>query len=1441
MNATDVFIHRPVLALVVSVLLCLMGALGYTLLGVRETPDVESPVVTVTTAWPGADPAIVESDVTEPLERELNGIEGVRTLSSTSTDGRSEITIEFALERDIEDAANDVRSRVSRARRALPDEVDEPTVSKSDAGASSVMFLRLVGEGSDLLELTDVADTVVRSRLENVPGVSGIDVFGGQTYAMRIDLDAAQMAARGVTVADVERALDSGNVELPTGRIEGAATQLTMHLDGGLRTPDEFGAVVVRTDGDARVSLRDVATVRLGAANERTAGRADGVPAISIPIDPQAKANVVDISDEVWRRIPEVQADLPDGMRLDVVFDRAEFVRRSIHDVQLTLLVAFGLVVAVIFAFLRDLRATLVPAVAIPVSIVATFLVLWLAGFTINVFTLFGLVLAIGLVVDDAIVVLENIVRHMEDGESPIDAAIHGTREIAGAVVATTLVLVVVFLPVVFTGGATGRLFLEFGVTVAASVAISMVVALTLTPMLTSRIARVSAKSHATPGLLDRGFAWSLAVTLARPWLVLPVLAGAMITGVLGLQTVPREFFPIEDRSNFFVRADAQEGATFAYTDARMRELEALLLPLVPERRVALARVATGRGGVAAPTNAGSIFFSLLPPDERERSQQEIVAALRGPIAEVTAFRVIPIQTPTVGRGFSAPLQIVLQHPDFDTLAAHLGDFVRAVREIPGLTSVNEDLRLDRPELGLRVDRDRAAAVGVSVRDVARTLQVLTSAAELSTFKRGVRQYDVIAELDHEGRDTPGDLGGVYVRAADGGLVPLSNLVTGEERVAASTRYHYQRSPSATISANIEGITIGEGIARVEALARETLPAGFRTALAGQAKDFVEGTSSLATMFLLALVLVYLLLAAQFDSFVSPVSIMLTVPLALAGAFVALQITGMTLSFFAQVGLILLVGLVTKNGILIVEYARQLGHTEGLDPWAAAEKATRLRFRPILMTSVATIGGAVPIAIGISGESRAALGVAVAGGMLSATILTLYVTPVVYAWLASFGRRDGHAATRALVALLVVSLALPAHASEPASGSGDEAAWTLRDALRLAQAGNLDVRGADADVRRAVADADVARAAWLPSATATATTLAGATGNANVAGLAVDPTVIAAVRLDVPVLDLAAIASARAARLDARAAEADRDAVLEAALADVARRFVEVQRAEAAVTAVEARLRHAARLAETVGARVEVGAAPAIDLTRARLEVRRAELGALTQRTAVAAARLALLEALGAPLDRPVRVAVASPLASPASVPTDAALTAALDAARSQRPDVVAARARLDAAAADRRAAEADRLPTVDAWGVAQARVGGEPAAGGGVQASVPLFQGGSLLAARRSRIAAEDAQAVVVAASERAAEADVRLALQTARDAAAALLVAADALVLADDELARAESRYRAGEGANLEVVAALASRAEAELAHVDAVAAFNLAIVGWYAARGGVRELGG
>ena len=1422
MISTDTFLRRPVLAIVLSLLIVLLGVMGFVELAVRETPDVQNPVVTVTTGWPGADPAIVESDLTEVLERELNGVEGVRTLTSSSQEGSSSITVEFALDRDLEAAANDVRSRVSRVRRRLPDDIDEPTVEKADASAQPVMFLRLAAEGMSLLEITDVADTLVRDRLENIEGVSGIDLFGAQVYALRVELDPVRMAARGVTVGDVETALRLGNVDLPAGRIEGSATQLTIHVDGGLRDPEAFGALVLRADAASRVYLRDVASLRVGAENERTAARADATPSISMAITPQAQANIIAVSDEVQRRLPVIQGDLPPGLTLDVVYDRSDAVRTSIHDVQLTLVVAFGLVVAVIFVFLRDVRSTLVPAVAIPVSIVGTFFVLWMVGFTINVFTLFGLVLAIGLVVDDAIVVLENVVRRMETGEPVFEAALLGTRQIAVAVVATTLSLVAVFLPVIFTGGATGRLFLEFGTTVAVSVILSMVVALTLTPMLCAHLLRAPAPgepAHAGPSRLDRGFARSLDWVLRRPALVLPVLALVLGGVAAGFQLTPREFFPTEDRNMFIIRAVAQEGTSFPWMNARIAEVETALMPLVPERRMMLSRVATGPGGVVAGTNTGMIMFPLVPRDQRERSQQEIVAAMKGPLSSITAFRTIPIQFPTVGRGFSSPLQFVIQHPDFEALAEVLPRFVAAMRGLPGLTSVNEDLKLDRPELGLYIDRDAAARLGVPIRDIARSLQILTSGVDLSTWKRGVRQHKVIVSLPLSERSTPEDIDQIYVRGNAGRLVPLASLVSRETRGGPATRYHYNRAPSATISANPDGIPLGEAIARVTALAKQELPPGFRTALAGESRDFAESSSSLAQMFLLALALVYLLLSAQFDSFVAPLSIMLSVPLALAGAFAGLWLFGMTLSFFGQVGLILLVGLVTKNGILIVEYARQLEAEEGVSPWESARRATQLRLRPILMTSVATIGGAIPIAIGLSGASRSSLGVAVVGGMLSATVMTLYITPVVYAALAT--RRPSRPAAGVIVALALALLLPSAKAETPLD---------LTSVLVRVEAAGPGLQQGAAALESVSAGVSAAQAARMPTIGASGSVL---WGNLT----APDGRAQLGLRAEVPLLEPGAGASVEAARARLRAAEATLGGDLQGARYAAGAAYVLLQQSEESLRSVAARRVRAQALLDLTAARVDQGLAPPLDLTRASLALRVEEQRWVSAQATRAEASLRLCRLLGLPPRVDLAVGPAASFADPAGLPDVRGLEGLITALGPQHPRNAAARAQEEAAAAGALAARRSALPAVGAWGgVAAARDLGDgalyPVEELGLSATVPLWAGGARSAARDGA-AANAAVARLRREDEGAAvEAALRQAWGRTQATAANLPIAQSARDLAEEELRRAEARYRDGAGDNLAVVNAQAALALAEQGRVDALAAYNLALLEWCAA---------
>lgn len=1418
---TDVFVRRPVLSTVLSLVLLLLGVISFFRLPIRETPELQPPTVTVTTAWPGADPTIVESDVTEILEREINGIAGIRTMTSTSREQVSQIVVEFLLERDLEEAANDVRARVSRARRRLPEAVEEPIVEKADADTSPVIFMRLAGQDQTLLELSEIADTLVRERLQTVDGVSNVDIYGEQRYAMRIELDPAAMASRGVDLSQVERALATGNVDAPGGRVEGAQVELSVRVDAGLTTPEQFKQLVISEEDNAIIHLGDIGNVRLGAENERSAGRADGLPAITVAVIPQAQANIINISDEVQRRLVTLERDLPPGVTLERTYDRTEAVRSSIREVEETLFIAFGLVVAVIFLFLRDLRSTIIPALAIPVSIIGTFLFLYAFGFSINIFTLFGLVLAIGLVVDDAIVVLENIWRRIERGEAPAHAALHGTRQIVFAILATTVSLVVVFLPIVFTGGTTGRVFMEFGTTVAVAVALSGVVALTLTPMLCSMFLRSVAQGEAgSPpnpphgfALVDRWFASSLRAWSRMPALAFGVLLLAAVAGVLGYRVLPREFFPTEDRNMFMVRVVAPEGTAFAALDARMRELEPELMDLVPERKVLLSRVATAGGGAIAPANTGLYIVPLTRKEERERPQQQIVSTVARHLSDVTAFLAIPTQPSVLSRGpSSSPLQFVLLHPDFETLAAELPDFVAKMRKVPGLTSVNEDLRLNRPELSVWIDRDRAAAAGIEPRALARTLQVLTSALELSQFKRGNRSYPVLVSLSPEARATPADLERIEVLAKDGSTVPLGNFATFTEQSAASARYHFDRSPSATISANLDGISLGTAIERVQLLADAELPEGFRTTLAGESREFADSNQALALLFVLAVLLVYLTLAAQFDSFLDPVSILVSVPLALAGAFVGLWLFGMTVSFFAQVGLILLVGLVTKNGILIVEYAKQLEH-EGLSVWEAAQQSTQIRFRPVVMTSVSTVVGALPIALGFTSTSRAPLGVAVVAGMLFATVLTLYVTPVVYATLASRVRRRAPVA-----ALVLVGVGL---AGTPERAQAEPLA--LGDVLQIVMMSNLDISQQHALVDQVHAARLIALSGALPSLSAEGLTEYGTIQGFGGAPGDTATTMRANARLEVPLLDLPAWYAARAA--DRRALEALHTElfVQTQILAEAGVRYVELARADQALAEAISLRDRSARLLQLATNRVEVGDAAPIERTRAAVVARQDEQRVIEARLAREAARRQLAEFIGLPLDASLEV-VAGPVAG---VPGPDVF----------RADLSSAASAVDAARAERAAAQLGWVPQITGYGTlgyfARSDIQA-PSATAGLAAAVPVFTGlGRTGASRR-------ASAVVSAAELRLEDLEREVAVQNAiaDDAVTAgreaWTIATEARALAEQEVALAEDRFATGAASNIEVVEAQARLAGAVTSEVAALATYNRALIEAWRARG-------
>ncbi len=1411
---TDPFVRRPVMAIVFSLILIVFGVVSALGLGVQETPDIESPVINVTTQYDGADPAIMESEVTEVLEREINGIPGLRTLSSESRDQVSRITAEFELGEDLEAAANDVRDRVARARKSLPQDVREPIVEKSDADAPAVLYVRIVGDKS-LLELSELADVLLRERLQTISGVSRVDIFGERRYAMRVELDPTAMAARGLVLSDIQAALNAGNVQAPAGRIEGLSTDVAMRVDGGLETPEAFANLPVVVKGGAMVRLGDIARIRLGAEDERSAARSDGIPSVSISVVPQAGANIVAISDEVRARLPEIARALPDGVSASINYDRSIPVRTGLRDVGFTLILSVLVVVFVIFAFLRDLRATFVPSVAIAVSLIGTFAFLAVAGFTINVFTLFGLVLAIGIVVDDAIVVLENVQRHVEMGKSPLDAAIVGTREIVFPVLATTATLVVVFLPIVFIGGSTGRLFLEFGATVAVSVVLSGFVALTLTPALSALLLRARPAHDDSQKPMERAFAKTLTAWWRVPSLTVLAIVGSLAAGAWALNSTPRDFFPIEDRNFFLIRLTGPEGVSFPWMDARVAEGEAVIMDAIPERTAVLSRVSLGQGSAPGASNSGMYAIPLVPPEDRTRTQDQIVRSLGPILAKFTAFRAIPIQLPTVGRGFGAPFQLVLQNDDYDALIAALPGFLDEVRAVPGLTGVDVDLKVNRPEIGVQIDRDAAARLGVSIKDIALTMQVLTTGIEQSRFDRGSRQYKVLVGVQAEDRLTPEAVGELRVRSAKGELVPLSALVHFGERSAASARFHYDRAPSATISASLDGIALGTAIDAVRALAKDKLPPGFRTALAGTSKDFGDSTSGLSLVFGLSILLVFLVLAAQFDSFSDPVPILISLPVAIAAGLGGLLVTGQVLTFFAQVGLVLLVGLVTKNGILIVEFANQLRH-QGVAPKEAAQRAAILRLRPILMTAASTVGGAIPIALGFSGESRASLGIVVCAGMTFATLLSLYMTPVLWTWMSRLSKRQAAPLITTALVLLI-------------AGRADAGEWTLRDALHAA----LD---ADPTVQAAQADADASRSGvWvvggrtLPSLGMDGRFQYGnsfVSGGSSTGG-ALTPYANANATLQVPFVDANTWASLSAARRTSLAADARADAVAEGVLAQVAAAWLDLWRAQQLLAVRQADVANATRLWEAAKDRVSVGRATAIESVRAEVRVRQAELAVVEARRAVATAASSLARHLDDPSPAAKLDAVAAPTADLAAAPQD-----------TLRPDLLAARADVDAARWSHAATKALLAPRLVAF--AQAGVlsrfddnGWLPTTALGATATWTGFDVGTFSQMHQRSAQVESARSRLEAV-ERTVSDEVTAARADLEAATAAAKLADVTVDLATQELALAEDRWRSGAADQLEVVEAQVQLSSASVGRVEASVARERAIVALRAAEG-------
>lgn len=1019
MSLSTVSIRRPVLTIVFSLVIVLLGVIGYTYLGVREYPAVETPIITVTTSYTGANADIVESQVTEPLEESLNGIAGIRSLTSVSRDGRSTITVEFELEVDLEAAANDVRDRVSRAIANIPVDADPPTVAKSEADANPILFLNIKSNSRNLLELSDIAERVFKERLQTIAGVSEVRIWGQKKYSMRLWLNPDKLRAYQLTPLDVRNALLAENVELPSGAVEGADLELTVRTSGRLRDTEEFENLILSARGDDIIRLRDVGEARLEAENLRTLLRRDGVPMVGTVIIPQPNSNYIDIANEFYERVDEIKRNLPEDIELQIGFDTTQYIRNSINEVKETIYVALFLVVAIIFLFLRNWRTTIIPVLVIPISLIGSFFVMYLLGYSINVLTLLGIVLAIGLVVDDAIVVLENIYSKIEEGIPPMEAAIKGSGEIFFAVIATTITLVAVFLPIIFLQGITGKLFTEFGLVISAAVIISSFVALTLTPMLSARILRKS-KGHSAAWKWSEGFfnrlnsdyEGSLRVMMKNrrlAWLILLVSVGLVY--VVGKQ-LPSELAPLEDRSDLRVFATAQEGATFEFMDTYMNELLEFVREKVPEAESIITVTSPGFGA-SSSTNSGFTRIILRKPSERDSSQMEVADRLTPIVNQLPQARAFVFQQQTFGaRNAGLPVQYVLQAPNFERLKEILPQFLAKAMQDPTFSFVDVNLKFNKPEINLQIDRTKARNLGVSVLDIAQTLQFGLSGQRFGYFILDGKQYQVIGQLARENRNDPTDLKSLYVRNQAGDMIQLDNLVSLTEETSPLQRFRFNRYVSATVSANLSpGKTIGQGLDAMDAIATEVLPDDFRTAVDGPSKEFRESSSSLLFAFLLAVVLIYLVLAAQFESFRDPLVIMLTVPLSLAGALVSLYFFGQTLNIFSQIGIIMLIGLVTKNGILIVEFANQ--RKEG--GWKKNEAiidAAVSRFRPILMTALSTILGILPIALalGEGSESRVPMGIAVVGGMLVGTLLTLYIIPAMYGYIAKETvQEEGHA------------------------------------------------------------------------------------------------------------------------------------------------------------------------------------------------------------------------------------------------------------------------------------------------------------------------------------------------------------------------------------------------------------------------------------------------
>lgn len=1017
MNISELSLKRPVLAVVLNIVIVVFGLIGYKFLGVRDYPALDPPNINVRTSYPGANAEIIETQITEPLEKAVNGIAGIKNITSQSSQGSSNITVEFDLGVNLEEAANDVRDKVSQAQRSLPTDLEAPpVVSKADASNDPVIILLLQSNIRNALEITEFANNNIVERIQTVQGVSGVNIWGEKKYAMRIWFDPTKMSAYSLTPKDVQTALLRENVELPSGKLSGNATELGIRTFGKLNTEEEFNNLIIKNINGSDIRLSDIGEAILGPENEESVLKESNVPMIAIAVIPQPGTNYISISNEVQQRIEEIRKDLPPDIRMEMSSDQTENIRKSISEVKETLIIAFILVVLIVYLFFRDWLIALRPLIDIPVSLIGAFFIMYLCGFTVNVLTLLAIVLATGLVVDDGIVVTENIYKKMEGGMEKWKAAREGSKEIYFAVIATSITLAVVFLPIIFLEGFVGRLFREFGIVVAGAVLISAFVSLTLTPVLNVKLSRKTFKhsrfyNFSEPFFrrMENGYRNSLTRFMRARWLAIPIILGCVaIIFFLGSQ-LQSELAPMEDKSQFRLQVTAPEGTSYDAMDKFMDRLTTFLIDSLPEKRYITSMTAPGFTG-SGSANSGFVRIALVNPGERERSQQDIVNWINKKLPRFNEGRSFAVQDQTiqVNRRSGQPVNFVLQNVNSEKLRAALPKMLEAAQKSSVLTGVDADLKFNRPEIRISIDRLKASELGVTVQDISESLQLALSNQRMGYFTKEGKQYSVLGQVERINRDDPADLEKIFVTNKEGKAIPLSNLLDISESVTPPTLYHFNRYRSATISGGVaEGKTIGDGIKEIQAIADSVLDDSFRTSLSGASRDYAESSGNTYFAFFLALGLIFLVLAAQFESFIDPFTIMVTVPLAIAGAVLSLWLFNQTINIFSQIGMIMLIGLVTKNGILIVEFANQKQLT-GQDKVSAVIDASIGRFRPILMTSLAMALGALPLALslGDAATSRMPLGIVIVGGVMFALILTLFVIPAIYSFLSTKKKKN---------------------------------------------------------------------------------------------------------------------------------------------------------------------------------------------------------------------------------------------------------------------------------------------------------------------------------------------------------------------------------------------------------------------------------------------------